>query len=87
MCMGRDQTEDRLLGRNTLQNEIAKRLYCVRRKEHCHLSRAHSNLLHALGERLQSADETGRAARFGAVQSSREFEMQRHLCQKESTAP
>jgi hypothetical protein len=87
MCMGCDQTEDRLLGRNTLQNEAAVRFHCVGRKEHCHLSRAHSNLLHALGERLQSADEIDRAARSGAFQSSRKVGAQRHLCRKESTSP
>ena len=67
--MGRDQTEDRLLGRNTLQNEIAERLYCVSRKERCHLSRAHSNLLHALGDRFQAADEIDRRANHREVEA------------------
>jgi hypothetical protein len=69
MPMERDQTEDRLLVRNTLQNDIAERPYRVSRKERCHLSRAHSALVHALGDRFQSADEIDGGADHRKVQA------------------
>jgi hypothetical protein len=67
--MGRDLTKDRLLDRKTLQNEIAQRLDSVGRKKHCHLSRAHGDLLHALGDCSQSADEIDGGANHREIQA------------------
>ncbi|WP_244627729.1 hypothetical protein [Microvirga tunisiensis] len=67
--MERDKAEDRLLVRNTLQHEIAERPYRVSRNERCHLSRAHSALVHAFGNRFQSADEIDCGAHHHEIQA------------------